>query len=138
MFGSLFPLGAITTFLPEPEMIEPITSEGIIIEVLLVIFLYPLFETLVFQMLIIEVIRKIINRPKKNICLALLLSSAAFALNHTYSLYYMAFTFLVGLVLALAYYLGRYRRENALLLTFLIHSLYNLYAVLYNNIFYPG
>ena len=89
-------------------------------------------------MLIIEVIRKIIHRPKNNIWLALLLSSTAFALNHSYSLSYITLTFFVGLVLALAYYLGRYRRENAFLLMIFIHTLYNSSAVLSNNLFYPG
>lgn len=88
-------------------------------------------------MFIIEIIRKIIKRPKKNICLALLLSSIAFALNHTYSLSYFVITFLGEFVLALAYYLGRYRRENAFIMVLLIHSLYNLLIVLYNQLFYP-
>ncbi|NJO69791.1 MAG: CPBP family intramembrane metalloprotease, partial [Bacteroidetes bacterium] len=76
---------------------------------------------------------EIIKRPKYNICLALLLSSTAFALNHTYSLSYFVITFLGGLVLAIAYYLARYRRENAFIMVFLIHSLYNLSVLLYNQ-----
>ena len=137
-FGFSVLSGAVTTFLPEPEMAEPMTSESILNQILLAVFLAPVIETLLFQILIIEAIRKIIKRPKKNICLALLLSSAAFALNHTYSLSYLAITFLGGLVLALAYYLGRYRRENAFIIVLLIHSLYNLSVVLYNHFFYPG
>jgi len=56
MFGFSVVLGAITTFLPEPEMANTIMSEGILIEVLLAVFLAPLVETLIFQMLIIEVV----------------------------------------------------------------------------------
>ena len=138
MFGFSALLGAITTFLPDPEIGRPLVSESVLLDVLLAVLLAPLVETFIFQMLIIEVVRKIIPRPKKNIVLALLLSSTAFALNHPYSLSYIAFTFFVGLVLALAYYLARYRREDAFLLVFCIHSLYNSSATLYNFLFYPG
>lgn len=137
-FGFSVLLGSITTFLPEPEMAEPLTAENILQEILLAVFLAPIIETLLFQLLIIEIIRKIIKRPKKNICVALLLSSTAFALNHTYSLGYFVITFLGGFVLALAYYLGIFRRENAFVMVLLIHSLYNLSAVLYNQFFYLG
>jgi len=136
-FGFSVLSGAITTFLPEPEMAEPITSESILNQILLTVFLAPVIEALLFQVLIIDAVRKIIKRPKKNFCLALLLSSTAFALNHTYSLSYIAFTFFGGLELALAYYLGRYRRENAVIIVVLNHSLYNLSVVLYNHFFYP-
>ena len=137
MFGFSVMLGAITTFLPEPEMAEPMSGKNILREILLAVFLAPVVETLLFQMLIIEAARKIIKRPKKNICLALLLSSTAFALSHTYSLIYFAITFLGGLVLATAYYLGRFRRENAFIIALLIHLLHNLSVVFYNHLFYP-
>lgn len=135
-FGFSLLLGVITTFLPEPELAEPMTHNGIILQILLTVFIVPIIETIIFQLLIIEAIRKIIKRPKNNICLALLLSSTAFALNHTYSLSYFVITFLGGLTLAFAYYLARYRRENAFLMAFLIHSLYNLSTIVYNHFFY--
>ncbi len=138
LYGFSVLLGAITTFLPEQEMAEPTTSESILLEILLAVFLAPVVETLLFQLFIIEVVRKIIKRPKKNICLALLLSSTAFALSHTYSLSYFAITFWGGFILALAYYLGRYRRENGFIIVLIIHSMYNLSVVLYNQIFYPA
>lgn len=118
-------------------MAESMRSKSIFPEILLTVFLAPVVETLLFQLLIIEVVRKIIKRPKKNIYLALLLSSTAFALNHTYSLSYFTITFFGGFVLALAYYLGRYRKENAFIMVLIIHSLYNLSVVLYNHFFYP-
>ncbi|MCG8411038.1 MAG: CPBP family intramembrane metalloprotease, partial [Bacteroidales bacterium] len=135
LFGFSVLLGAITTFLPEPEIEKPMVIEGLLNDILFYVFLGPVVETLVFQVLIIEVIRKIIKRPKKNICLALLISSMAFALSHTYSLSYVIFAFLGGFILALAYYFGIYRRENAFIMALLIHSLYNLSIVLYNYFF---
>ncbi|WP_368077846.1 lysostaphin resistance A-like protein [Maribellus luteus] len=117
-------------------MADPIISESLLHDVLLTVFLAPIVETLLFQLLVIEAIRKIIKRPRKNICLALLLSSTVFALSHTYSLGYFFITYLGGIVLALAYYLGRYRRENAFFVVFVIHSLYNLSVFIYNHFFY--
>lgn len=92
----------------------------------------PLIETLIFQALIIEIICKIIKRPRKNILIAVVASSLAFALNHTYSIGYVIFAFLVGIIYALAYYLGRYRKEGAVTLVFTLHAMYNLSASLQN------
>ncbi len=125
-------LGAITTFLPEPDMSGSIVTDSIFLDLLIAVIVAPLLETLLFQSLIIEIICKIIKRPRKNICIALLVSSLAFALNHTYSLSYFIISLCAGMILAVAYYLGRYRKENAIILVFLIHSIYNLSSTLYN------
>lgn len=125
-------LGAITTFLPEPDMSGSFATESIVLDLLIAVIVVPLLETLLFQSLIIEIICKIIKRPRKNIYIALIVSSLAFALNHTYSLSYVIFTFFVGIIFALAYYLGRYRKESAIILVFIIHSIYNLSSTLYN------
>jgi len=127
-------LGAITTFLPEPDMSGSFATENIVLDLLIAVIVVPLLETLLFQSLIIEIICKIIKRPRKNICIALIVSSLAFSLNHTYSLSYVIMTFFWGIIFALAYYLGRYRKESAIILVFLIHSLYNLSSSLYNMI----
>lgn len=131
----LFPsvvLGAITTFLPEPDMTGSFTTDSIVLDLLIAVIVVPIIETLLFQSLIIEVICKIIKRPRRNICIAVFASSLAFALNHTYSVSYFIFTFGVGIILAVAYYLGRYRKESAVVLVFLIHAIYNLSSSLYN------
>ncbi len=125
-------LGVITTFLPEPDMTGSLATGIIVIDMLIAVILAPLIETLLFQSLIIEIICRIIRRPRKNIFIAVIVSSLAFALNHTYSLSFFIITFFGGIVLALAYYLGRYRKESAIILVFLIHSLYNLSSSLYN------
>jgi len=125
-------LGAITTFLPEPESAGYWGTDIIVVDLVIAVIAVPLIETLLFQSLVIEIICRIIKRPRNNILLAVLVSSLAFALNHTYSLYYVIFTFFVGIIYALAYYLGRYRKESAIILVFLIHSLYNLSSSLYN------
>ncbi len=125
-------LGAITTFLPEPDMTGSFVTDSVVLDLLIAVIVAPLLETLLFQSLIIEIICKVIKRPRKNIYIAVMVSSLAFALNHTYSLSYVIFTFFVGIIFALAYYLGRYRKEGAIILVFIIHSIYNLSSSLYN------
>jgi len=125
-------LGAITTFLPEPDMAGSLTTDGVVLDLLIAVIVALAIETLLFQSLIIEIICKIIKRPRKNICIAVIVSSLAFALNHPYSTSYFLITLGAGMILALAYYLGRYRKESAIILVFLIHSLYNLSSSLYN------
>lgn len=125
-------LGAITTFLPEPDMTGSFVTDSIVLDLLIAVIVAPLLETLLFQSLIIEIICKIIKRPRRNIYIAVMVSSLAFALNHTYSLGYVIMTFFWGIIFALAYYLGRYRKEGPIILVFLIHSIYNLSSSLYN------
>jgi membrane protease YdiL (CAAX protease family) len=129
-------LGAITTFLPEPDMTGSFETDSIVLDLLIAVMVAPLFETLLFQSLIIEIICKIIKRPRKNICIAVIASSLAFALNHTYSISYVIITFFIGIIFALTYYLGRYRKESAILLVFIIHAMYNLSSSLYNMFIY--
>jgi len=128
-------LGAITTFLPEPDLTGSVTTDSVVLNLLIAVIVVPLIETLLFQSLIIEIICRIIKRPRKNICIAVMVSALAFALNHTYSLGYIIMTFFWGIIFAIAYYLGRYRKESAIILVFLIHSFYNLSSSLYNLIF---
>lgn len=125
-------IGAITTFFPEPESAGYWETDIIVVDLVIAVIAAPLFETLIFQSLIIEIICKIIKRPRRNIYIAIIASALAFALNHTYSVYYVIFTFFVGIIYSLAYYLGRYRKESAIILVFLLHSLDNLLASLYN------
>jgi len=125
-------LGAITTFLPEPDMTGSFVTDSIVLDLLIAVIVAPLLETLLFQSLIIEIICKIIKRPRRNIYIPVIASSLAFALNHTYSLSYVIFAFFVGIIYALAYYLGRYRKEGGIILVFILHAMDNLAASLYN------
>jgi membrane protease YdiL (CAAX protease family) len=93
------------------------------------IFLVPLIETLLIQYLIISFICRIIRRPKYNFYTSILVSALFFSINHPYSSFYLTYTFFGGLTLAFAYYITRYRRQNAFLTVFIIHAVYNSYAL---------
>lgn len=129
-------IGAVTTFLPEPDMTGSFVTDSIVLDLVIAVLLAPLLETLLFQSLIIEIICRLIKRPRNNICIAVIVSALAFALNHTYSTSYVIITFFIGIIFALAYYFGRYRKESAILLVFIIHATYNLSSSLYNALIY--
>ena len=89
------------------------------------VLVVPFVETLVFQTLIISIICNIIKRPKYSLYTSILISAMAFALNHSYNIYYILNTFLAGIILAFAYYISRYRKMSATLTIFIIHSIWN-------------
>lgn len=126
----------MTTLLPEPELTDSMATNSIVLNLIIAVLLAPIIETTIFQALIIEIVFKFIKRPRLNIWIAILASSTAFALNHTYSFWYIFITFIAGVILALAYYLGKYRKEGAFILVFIIHSMYNLLTSLYNFCLY--
>lgn len=89
-------------------------------EIIAVIIIAPIFETLFFQYCIIEFFRKKMN--KFYVCL---LSSFIFALFHLYNFYYFLFALFTGIVFAYLYLLGK-KKNRAIILTIASHSLYNL------------
>ena len=117
MLSLLFPESSLDnhTVSIMPQFIKPY----------IVIFYGPLLETLIFQALIISGICFFVVRPRKNFYFSVIASSLVFALVHLYSIYYFIFGLLIGFVLAVAYYFARYRKENAIIPIFLIHSIWN-------------
>ena len=57
LFGVLILLGAITTFLPEPEIEKPMVIEGLLNDILFSVFFGPVVETLI----IFEILSQSIN-----------------------------------------------------------------------------
>jgi hypothetical protein len=86
---------------------------------------YPIIETLIFQTFIISTVLYLIRKPKYNLFMAIFFSALAFALVHTYNIYYFFMTFLSGITLAFAYYIARYKNVNPTLTVFVIHAVWN-------------
>lgn len=99
-------------------------------KILFGVYVIPLFETLVFQTLIISGVCLLLKRPRYNFYISIILSAVAFSLNHSYNYYYMLYTFFIGIILAFAYYIARYRRTSATLTIFMIHAIWNLFLFL--------
>ena len=111
--------------LAESYPLETLNNLNLSIQILLIIFLGPLIETLFFQYGIIKLLRWIVSDPDKNFYPAIFLSAVAFGVGHNYNKYYLIFGFLSGLLLAVAFYVAIYRKEPAFLTIFLIHSIWN-------------
>jgi uncharacterized protein len=88
-------------------------------EILIGIIFGPLIETLIFQLAIIETVRK-----KLSPFFACLVSALIFGLQHCYNFYYFLFAFFVGIILAYLYYIGGTRLKG-FLLVLTAHMLYN-------------
>ena len=57
---------------------------------------------------------------------AIVISALVFSFAHRYNLAYLISGFAVGLLLAAAYWIGKERREPAVLLPFIVHSIFNI------------
>ena len=91
------------------------------------VFLAPLVETYLFQYLFFEHLSKYL----KNSGVIIFLSAIVFGLGHTYNSGYIPYAFFSGLLYSVGYY---YRlNSHPYVNVFLIHSVYNLLALMLNN-----
>lgn len=110
--------------------LDPDTSLGEVF--FYTVLLGPLFETFVFQCLIINVLFFF----KFKYGITLLISSLCFALDHSYNVVYVVFAFISGLFYASYYmYLKSINYKKAFLNVWLIHLLYNLTAFILSDLF---
>jgi hypothetical protein len=99
----------------------------------LVVIVAPIFETLLFNVLPVKLIQFFI----KNKFIIILLSSFGFALIHTYSIVYVIMTYFGAIGLNMFYLVTEEKKGflNAIGLTALLHSIYNLFGFLLIEIF---
>ena len=99
------------------------------LEKLLVIGLIgPFVETMIFNIGINEIL---LNWMKSK-TIVIIISSALFSLSHSYSLVYVFFTFLSGLVFNSLYFEVRDSKQwwHAGLVVFIIHSIHNILGLI--------
>jgi Type II CAAX prenyl endopeptidase Rce1-like len=65
-----------------------------------ILFIGPIVETLIFQVLILEFVLRILARYDSKLIIGLLISSLTFMLTHNYSLFYIIMAFISGLIYA--------------------------------------
>lgn len=97
-------------------------------EIIIVIILAPIIETVVYQYFLVDVtlyLTSVIFK-KQSIILAILIPAICFALSHKYNYLYVANTLIAGLSLNLFYVLVKLRKQNAFICTVIVHSVYNL------------
>lgn len=102
----------------------------------LVVILAPLFETLIFQALIISATSWVLRELKVYYhIIPALLSSLAFALVHSYHLTYVILGFFVGFVFASLYIVVEMKKSLPILVVTIAHSMVNLVPFLKDFVF---
>jgi uncharacterized protein len=91
----------------------------------------PVFETFLGQALPYYLLKKVSFISQKS-SLILIASAIIFGLLHFYSLFYMIYAFLIGLVLMYAYMVRVKNHKNAFLLVAICHALLNLGIIIRN------
>lgn len=100
-------------------------------EFVMVVFVAPMIETLIFQYLIINQVY-VSYGGKKSKLLAILISSITFGLTHFYNLNYFLIGTICGVLLAYSFcdFKEKTNYLSAIFYVFLIHSLSSLYVFL--------
>lgn len=109
---------------------NPITFDSIKQEFLFVVIIGPFVETLLCQYFLINLIFSLTRFlfKKESISLAIFLSALIFGLGHQYNYIYMAVTFFTGLLYATFFLIIKYRKQDAITCTAIVHALYNLFV----------
>lgn len=99
-------------------------------QLLFLVIIGPLFETFLFQHLVIIFFNKIIN----NHIIITIISAILFGLSHYYSIFYMFYSFILGILLAYSYIIYfKYKKQSPFITVFIIHLLRNLIAFIFEN-----
>jgi uncharacterized protein len=127
-YVATLPLTLLTVAVPSLEPSEGprfTPSLGIVGKLVVVAIIAPLIETAVIQWLPIRILRGRFQLPW---AWTIIMSASLFAAVHTYDIIYIAFAFLMGLVLAYCFALKSIGDQKPVLITALVHSLRNVIA----------
>ncbi len=117
---------------------EKIKSElGLTGIFVIAVFLAPIIETLIYQIVIIEGCRYFLRKfiSLRFICaFSIMISSFAFAFDHTYSVYYFIGALCTGIVFAVVYIISKYRKEPAFIFPLFLHAFWNLFVFVIDDL----
>jgi hypothetical protein len=82
----------------------------------------PVVETALFQWLPIRILHTWLKLP---VAVAVVASAALFGFGHTYSIGYVVYTFMIGLVLAYGFAIRDFPKGRAYLLICIVHAIRN-------------
>jgi len=102
---------------------------GKALTILVVVVFGPVFETILYQSLIIHIIKAFVPKIRYSFFISIFISSFVFGLSHPYSLLYFLGATLYGVILATVYYVSLFRKQSAFLLVFLLHATINFLAL---------
>jgi hypothetical protein len=98
-------------------------NDSLIKKMFLLVIFGPILETLLFQVGIISLLKRIL--PKLPV-VSVIISALLFGLSHFYSDVYIYYTFIVGLFLATLYFIASKKEVNPFVVVFSVHAINNL------------
>ncbi|WP_128545734.1 CPBP family glutamic-type intramembrane protease [Larkinella soli] len=108
------------------EVNQPSLHSRAFLEKLLIgSLIVPLIETLLLQLIPMEVILSL--KVRKRAFTSVLFASILFAVLHSYSMIYIGKSFLLGFILAMCYLVAKKKGYFAYGLVTIIHSIFNLF-----------
>jgi membrane protease YdiL (CAAX protease family) len=110
-----------------------IGNEDFVFDVVLIVLIGPLLETLIFQAAIIEGVYFFFNSRKYYNYYSCGISTILFGLTHFYSFPYFIYGLIIGLYLSILYLLTKRRGLNSIIVVLIVHMCWNLIAVINNN-----
>jgi hypothetical protein len=93
-----------------------------------IVIFVPILETLIFQVGIIQLVLYFFENKK----VALITSATLFALSHPYGIFYILYTFIIGLYFVYIYFLSLRKNTSPFLTIFIVHALFNLTCYILN------
>ncbi|MCT3949239.1 CPBP family glutamic-type intramembrane protease [Elizabethkingia anophelis] len=110
-------------------------------EILVSLIIAPLLETIIFQYLVYKIIyllknfiqKFVLKNNHQYLVFYLSISSILFAINHSYSEYYILLMLLPGLILSFAFYYFKKGYSYPIFYVFLLHFFHNLAALIYDK-----
>jgi len=106
----------------ENKTVELLKKESVFYAFFMIVIFGPLIETLIFQTAVIRTILFFFEKYRK---LAVFVSASLFSIIHIYSAVYVIFGFFAGLIFACTYLISLKRRQNPLLVVWVLHALCN-------------
>jgi hypothetical protein len=103
-------------------------EENSLLQFFTIVIFVPILETLIFQLGIIKLVLYFIGNKK----VAAFISASLFALSHPYGVFYILYTFIIGLYFVYIYFLSKRRNTNPFLTISAVHALFNLTFYLIN------
>jgi|GEM_PF-4297756 len=127
-------------FLPEGALentaVDMLRARGKTMVLYSTVIFAPIIETFICQFSVIKLFRLMTKRFDLTLFIAVPLSAFLFAIGHWFSIYYVVAMFLAGILLALAFVVGMYRRDlPAFLNVAIIHASWNLFAFVAEEVF---
>jgi len=125
--------GILSLLIPENSyknsVIESFMKDGYMMLFVFTCIFVPLIETFFYQYLPFLLVNLMFKHKKRFLCY-IIIAPLVFGCMHNYNIFYSLTGCFVGFILCFFFYVAKLRKQNALILMAIIHSLNNFIALL--------